>query len=116
MVDFFAVIKRISLPCRAITYISFFSQQITHLGLNGGASNIWDFVSGSFSPSPSPVFSNLTSTTSSADLTRLFRELDEAKRKIKQWEEAWQQVKQVSVTSKLSLQYMTAYQKEVFLL
>ncbi|XP_072225075.1 putative E3 ubiquitin-protein ligase UNKL isoform X4 [Leuresthes tenuis] len=64
------------------------------LGLNGGASNIWDFVTGSFSPSPSPVFSSLTSTTSSADLTRLFRELDEAKRKIKQWEEAWHQVKQ----------------------
>ncbi|XP_062294010.1 putative E3 ubiquitin-protein ligase UNKL isoform X4 [Scomber scombrus] len=64
------------------------------LGLNGGASNIWDFVSGSFSPSPSPVFSSLTSTNSSADLARLFRELDEAKRKIKQWEEAWHQVKQ----------------------
>ncbi|KAJ8399816.1 hypothetical protein AAFF_G00405460 [Aldrovandia affinis] len=31
---------------------------------------------------------------SSADLPRLRRELDEAKRKIKQWEEAWQQVKQ----------------------
>ncbi|KAM7371851.1 hypothetical protein PAMP_009060 [Pampus punctatissimus] len=66
----------------------------TYLGLNGGASNIWDFVSGSFSPSPSPVFSSLTSATSSADLARLFRELDEAKRKIKQWEEAWHQVKQ----------------------
>ncbi|XP_027140786.1 putative E3 ubiquitin-protein ligase UNKL isoform X4 [Larimichthys crocea] len=64
------------------------------LGLNGGASNIWDFVSGSFSPSPSPVFSSLTSTASTADLARLFRELDEAKRKIKQWEEAWHQVKQ----------------------
>ncbi|KAM6905033.1 putative E3 ubiquitin-protein ligase UNKL isoform 1-T1 [Xenentodon cancila] len=64
------------------------------LGLNGGASSIWDFVSGSFSPSPSPVFSSLTSTTSSADLARLFRELDEAKRKVKQWEEAWHQVKQ----------------------
>ncbi|XP_041866741.1 putative E3 ubiquitin-protein ligase UNKL isoform X3 [Melanotaenia boesemani] len=64
------------------------------LGLNGGASNIWDFVSGSFSPSPSPVFSSLTSTTSTADVARLFRELDEAKRKIKQWEEAWHQVKQ----------------------
>uniref|UniRef100_A0A671UG13 Unk like zinc finger n=1 Tax=Sparus aurata TaxID=8175 RepID=A0A671UG13_SPAAU len=49
---------------------------------------------GSFSPSPSPVFSSLTSTTSSADLARLFRELDEAKKKIKQWEEAWHQVKQ----------------------
>ncbi|KAM8725052.1 putative E3 ubiquitin-protein ligase UNKL isoform 3-T3 [Acanthopagrus schlegelii] len=64
------------------------------LGLNGGASSIWDFVSGSFSPSPSPVFSSLASTTSSADLARLFRELDEAKKKIKQWEEAWHQVKQ----------------------
>uniref|UniRef100_A0A3P9NQ39 Unk like zinc finger n=1 Tax=Poecilia reticulata TaxID=8081 RepID=A0A3P9NQ39_POERE len=64
------------------------------LGLNGGASNIWDFVSGSFSPSPSPVFSTLTSATSSADVARLFRDLDEAKRKIKQWEEAWHQVKQ----------------------
>ncbi|KAM3863718.1 putative E3 ubiquitin-protein ligase UNKL isoform 3-T3 [Diretmus argenteus] len=64
------------------------------LGLNGGASNIWDFVSGSFSPSPSPVFSSLSSATNSVDLARLFRELDEAKRKIKQWEEAWHQVKQ----------------------
>ncbi|KAM6966506.1 putative E3 ubiquitin-protein ligase UNKL isoform 2-T2 [Tautogolabrus adspersus] len=64
------------------------------LGLNGGACSIWDFVSGSFSPSPSPVFSSLTSATGSADLARLFRELDEAKRKIKQWEEAWHQVKQ----------------------
>ncbi|XP_054463044.1 putative E3 ubiquitin-protein ligase UNKL isoform X5 [Anoplopoma fimbria] len=64
------------------------------LGLNGGASSIWDFVSGNFSPSPSPVFSSLTSATSSADLARLFRDLDEAKRKIKQWEEAWHQVKQ----------------------
>uniref|UniRef100_A0A3Q1BXL4 Unk like zinc finger n=1 Tax=Amphiprion ocellaris TaxID=80972 RepID=A0A3Q1BXL4_AMPOC len=70
----------------------FFNASLT--GLNGGAGNIWDFVSGSFSPSPSPVFSSLTSTTSSADLARLFRELDEAKRKIKQWEEAWHQVKQ----------------------
>ncbi|XP_037331517.1 putative E3 ubiquitin-protein ligase UNKL [Pungitius pungitius] len=64
------------------------------LGLNGGASSIWDFVSGSFSPSPSPVFSSLTAATSSGDLARLFRDLDEAKRKIKQWEEAWHQVKQ----------------------
>ncbi|XP_026181946.1 putative E3 ubiquitin-protein ligase UNKL isoform X3 [Mastacembelus armatus] len=70
------------------------SSSQTSLGLNGGASNIWDFVSGSFSPSPSPVFSSLTSTTSSADLARLCRELDEAKRKIKQWEEVWHQVKQ----------------------
>uniref|UniRef100_A0A672QV72 Putative E3 ubiquitin-protein ligase UNKL n=1 Tax=Sinocyclocheilus grahami TaxID=75366 RepID=A0A672QV72_SINGR len=68
------------------------------LGLNGGAGGIWDFMSGSFSPSPSPVFSSLASSTvssSSADIGRLLRELDEAKRKIKQWEEAWHQVKQV---------------------
>uniref|UniRef100_A0A8C2CJ00 Unk like zinc finger n=1 Tax=Cyprinus carpio TaxID=7962 RepID=A0A8C2CJ00_CYPCA len=67
------------------------------LGLNGGAGGIWDFMSGSFSPSPSPVFSSLSSSTvgsSSADIGRLLRELDEAKRKIKQWEEAWHQVKQ----------------------
>ncbi|XP_055045730.2 putative E3 ubiquitin-protein ligase UNKL isoform X4 [Misgurnus anguillicaudatus] len=67
------------------------------LGLNGGAGSIWDFMSGSFSPSPSPVFSSLTSSTvssSSADIGRLLRELDEAKRKIKQWEDAWHQVKQ----------------------
>lgn len=66
-------------------------------GLNGGASSIWDFVSGSFSPSPSPVFSSLSSAASSGDLSRLFRDLDEAKKKLKQWEEAWLQVKQVSV-------------------
>ncbi|KAM8824345.1 putative E3 ubiquitin-protein ligase UNKL isoform 2-T3 [Synchiropus picturatus] len=64
------------------------------LGLNGGASSIWDFVSGNFSPSPSPVFSSLTSSSTSTDVARLFRELDEAKRKVKQWEDAWHQVKQ----------------------
>ncbi|XP_055008610.1 putative E3 ubiquitin-protein ligase UNKL isoform X2 [Boleophthalmus pectinirostris] len=65
-----------------------------NLGLNGGSSSIWDFASGSFSPSPSPVYSSLTSAAGSADVNRLFRELEEAKRKIKQWEEAWHQVKQ----------------------
>lgn len=60
------------------------------IGLNGGAGGIWDFMSGSLSPSPSPVFSS-----SSADLARLLRDLDEAKKKIKQWEDAWHQVKQV---------------------
>ncbi|XP_036391058.1 putative E3 ubiquitin-protein ligase UNKL isoform X1 [Megalops cyprinoides] len=67
------------------------SSQSTLAGLNGGAgSSIWDF-----SPSPSPVFSTVaTVSSSSADLARLRRDLDEAKRKIKQWEEAWQQVKQ----------------------
>ncbi|CAG12214.1 unnamed protein product, partial [Tetraodon nigroviridis] len=63
-------------------------------GLNGGASSIWDFVSGSFSPSPSPVFSSLSSAASSGDLSRLLRDLDEAKKKLKQWEETWLQVKQ----------------------
>uniref|UniRef100_A0A8C6WM30 Unk like zinc finger n=1 Tax=Neogobius melanostomus TaxID=47308 RepID=A0A8C6WM30_9GOBI len=63
-------------------------------GLNGGSSSIWDFVSGSFSPSPSPGYNCLTSGASSTDVNRLFRELEEAKRKIKQWEEAWHQVKQ----------------------
>lgn len=67
------------------------------LGLNGGTSSIWDFVSGSFSPTPSPVFSNAAAAapgTSTADLARLQKELDEAKRKMKQWEDSWQQVKQ----------------------
>ncbi|XP_075894924.1 putative E3 ubiquitin-protein ligase UNKL isoform X5 [Nelusetta ayraudi] len=65
------------------------------LGLNGGAGSIWDFVSGNFSPSPSPVFSSLASSGGSGgDVARLFRELDEAKKKIKQWEEAWHHVKQ----------------------
>uniref|UniRef100_A0A8C6WM84 Unk like zinc finger n=1 Tax=Neogobius melanostomus TaxID=47308 RepID=A0A8C6WM84_9GOBI len=65
-----------------------------NMGLNGGSSSIWDFVSGSFSPSPSPGYNCLTSGASSTDVNRLFRELEEAKRKIKQWEEAWHQVKQ----------------------
>lgn len=34
-------------------------------------------------------------SSSSADLARLLRDLDEAKKKIKQWEDAWHQVKQV---------------------
>ncbi|KAM4632046.1 putative E3 ubiquitin-protein ligase UNKL isoform 1-T1 [Discoglossus pictus] len=69
------------------------------LGLNGVTGSIWDFVSGSFSPSPSPVFSSGTtpSTNTSSngnELSRVRRELDEAKRKIKRWEDSWQQVKQ----------------------
>ncbi|XP_053084315.1 putative E3 ubiquitin-protein ligase UNKL isoform X4 [Pangasianodon hypophthalmus] len=64
------------------------------LGLNGGAGGIWDFMSGSLSPSPSPVFSSSMVSSSSADLARLIRDLDEAKKKIKQWEDAWHQVKQ----------------------
>ncbi|XP_040212665.1 putative E3 ubiquitin-protein ligase UNKL isoform X2 [Rana temporaria] len=69
------------------------------LGLNGVTGSIWDFVSGSFSPSPSPVFSSgptsSTSTSSNGnELSRIRRELDDAKRKIKRWEDSWQQVKQ----------------------
>ncbi|XP_058851745.1 putative E3 ubiquitin-protein ligase UNKL isoform X2 [Acipenser ruthenus] len=60
------------------------------LGLNGGTGSIWDFGSGSFSPTPSPAAPG----TSTADLARLQKELDEAKRKMKQWEDSWQQVKQ----------------------
>ncbi|CAH2307241.1 E3 ubiquitin- ligase UNKL isoform X1 [Pelobates cultripes] len=70
-----------------------------NLGLNGVTGSIWDFVSGSFSPSPSPVFSSGTTPSASAnsnanELSRVRRELDEAKRKIKRWEDSWQQVKQ----------------------
>ncbi|XP_010140007.1 PREDICTED: putative E3 ubiquitin-protein ligase UNKL [Buceros rhinoceros silvestris] len=69
------------------------------LGLNGVTGSIWDFVTGSFSPSPSPVLSSsttpsLSSNTGGYELTRVRRELDDAKRKLKQWEESWQQVKQ----------------------
>ncbi|XP_069839987.1 putative E3 ubiquitin-protein ligase UNKL isoform X2 [Dendropsophus ebraccatus] len=69
------------------------------LGLNGVTGSIWDFVSGSFSPSPSPVFSSATTTSTStssngSELSRVRRELEDAKRKIKRWEDSWQQVKQ----------------------
>ncbi|NXJ46786.1 UNK protein, partial [Spizaetus tyrannus] len=69
------------------------------LGLNGVTGSIWDFVTGSFSPSPSPVLSSgttpsISSNTSGNELTRVRQELDDAKRKLKQWEESWQQVKQ----------------------
>ncbi|KFP28809.1 Putative E3 ubiquitin-protein ligase UNKL, partial [Colius striatus] len=70
------------------------------LGLNGVTGSIWDFVTGNFSPSPSPVLSSgtapsVSSNTSGNELTRVRQELDDAKRKLKQWEESWQQVKQV---------------------
>ncbi|XP_056661654.1 putative E3 ubiquitin-protein ligase UNKL isoform X15 [Monodelphis domestica] len=69
------------------------------LGLNGVNGSIWDFVTGSFSPSPSPILSTGTAPSSNSsahgsELARVRRELDEAKRKIKQWEDSWQQVKQ----------------------
>lgn len=61
---------------------------------------MWDFVTGNFSPSPSPVLSSgtapsVSSNSSGNELTRVRQELDDAKRKLKQWEESWQQVKQV---------------------
>lgn len=70
-------------------------------GLNGVPGSIWDFVSGSFSPSPSPILnagpaSSASASPNSAELARVRRQLDEAKRKIRQWEESWQQVKEVS--------------------
>ena len=69
--------------------------------MNGVPGSIWDFVSGSFSPSPSPILNAGPAASSgvspsSAELARVRRQLDEAKRKIRQWEESWQQVKQVS--------------------
>uniref|UniRef100_A0A8C0Y444 RING-type domain-containing protein n=1 Tax=Castor canadensis TaxID=51338 RepID=A0A8C0Y444_CASCN len=68
-------------------------------GLNGVPGSIWDFVSGSFSPSPSPILNTGPTGSSSAspngaELARVRRQLDEARRKIRQWEESWQQVKQ----------------------
>eukprot|EP00076_Gallus_gallus_P045394 XP_025010932.1 putative E3 ubiquitin-protein ligase UNKL isoform X5 [Gallus gallus] len=67
--------------------------------LNGVTGSMWDFVSGNFSPSPSPVLSSgtapsVSSNSSGNELTRVRQELDDAKRKLKQWEESWQQVKQ----------------------
>uniref|UniRef100_A0A8C2QHL9 Unkempt family like zinc finger n=1 Tax=Cricetulus griseus TaxID=10029 RepID=A0A8C2QHL9_CRIGR len=75
-------------------------QDLGLTGLNGVPGSIWDFVSGSFSPSPSPILNSGPSASSSAspnsaELARVRRQLDEAKRKIRQWEESWQQVKQV---------------------
>ncbi|XP_048188696.1 putative E3 ubiquitin-protein ligase UNKL isoform X2 [Perognathus longimembris pacificus] len=66
------------------------------LGLNGVPGSIWDFVSGSFSPSPSPILNPGTTAPSnaspnSAELARVRRQLEEAKRKIRRWEESWQQ-------------------------
>ncbi|OXB68857.1 hypothetical protein ASZ78_002272 [Callipepla squamata] len=67
--------------------------------LNGVTGCIWDFVTGSFSPSPSPVLSSGTApsvspNSSGNELARVRQELEDAKRKLKQWEESWQQVKQ----------------------
>uniref|UniRef100_A0A672VDP9 Unk like zinc finger n=2 Tax=Strigops habroptila TaxID=2489341 RepID=A0A672VDP9_STRHB len=67
--------------------------------LNGGTGSTWDFITGNFSPSPSPVLSSgttpsISSNATGNELTQVKQELDDAKRKLKQWEESWQQVKQ----------------------
>nr|XP_023958161.1 putative E3 ubiquitin-protein ligase UNKL isoform X3 [Chrysemys picta bellii] len=69
------------------------------LGLNGVTGSIWDFITGSFSPSPSPVLNSGTipstnSNTSGSELAHIRQELDDANRKIKRWEDSWEQVKQ----------------------
>ncbi|XP_039740795.1 putative E3 ubiquitin-protein ligase UNKL isoform X3 [Pteropus medius] len=75
------------------------SSDLGPTGLTSVPGSIWDFVSGSFSPSPSPILnagptSSASASPNSAELARVRRQLDEAKRKIRQWEESWQQVKQ----------------------
>ncbi|XP_061205045.1 putative E3 ubiquitin-protein ligase UNKL isoform X3 [Neopsephotus bourkii] len=67
--------------------------------LNGVTGSTWDFITENFSPSPSPVLSSgttpsVSSNTTGNELTQVRQELDDAKRKLKQWEESWQQVKQ----------------------
>lgn len=84
----------------AAVYAEFFFPCFCFTGLNGVTGSIWDFVTGSFSPSPSPVLSSgttpsISSNTSGNELTQVRQELDDAKKKLKQWEESWQQVKQV---------------------
>ncbi|XP_032645372.1 putative E3 ubiquitin-protein ligase UNKL isoform X4 [Chelonoidis abingdonii] len=69
------------------------------LGLNGVTGSIWDFVTGSFSPSPSPILNSSTipstnSNTNGSELAHVRQELDDANQKIKRWEDSWQQVKQ----------------------
>ncbi|XP_051686333.2 putative E3 ubiquitin-protein ligase UNKL isoform X2 [Oryctolagus cuniculus] len=68
------------------------------LGLNGVPGSIWDYVSSSFSPSPSTALSAGPTSSSASpngtELARVRRQLDEARRTIRQWEESWQQVKQ----------------------
>ncbi|XP_048723872.2 putative E3 ubiquitin-protein ligase UNKL isoform X3 [Caretta caretta] len=66
------------------------------LGVTG---SIWDFITGSFSPSPSPILNSGTmpstnSNASGSELAHVRQELDDANRKIKQWDDSWQQVKQ----------------------
>lgn len=51
-------------------------------------------VSDSFTPSSSPV---LSASPVGAELAWVRRQLDEARRKIRRWEESWQRVEQVSM-------------------
>ncbi|XP_064887170.1 putative E3 ubiquitin-protein ligase UNKL isoform X13 [Columba livia] len=67
-------------------------------GVNGVTGSIWDFVTGNVSPSSSPVLSggttpSISPNASGSELTRVRQELDNAKKKMKQWEESWKQVK-----------------------
>ncbi|XP_014429210.1 putative E3 ubiquitin-protein ligase UNKL isoform X7 [Pelodiscus sinensis] len=69
------------------------------LGLNGVTGSIWDFITGSFSPTPSSILNSGTmpstnSNTSGNELALIRQELDDTNRKIKQWQDSWQQVKE----------------------
>ncbi|KAM9291957.1 putative E3 ubiquitin-protein ligase UNKL isoform 4-T4 [Morus bassanus] len=88
-----------AISAKAVPFYSGSNTVESVIGLNGVTGSIWDFVTGSFSPSPSPVLSSgttpsISSNTSGNELSRVRQELDDAKRKLKQWEESWQQVKQ----------------------
>lgn len=73
------------------------------LELNDGPGSIWDLVTNSFTPSlSSPALSagpmgSINSGGSSTELAWVQRQLDEARRKIRRWEESWQQVEQVGL-------------------
>lgn len=74
---------------------------INNLGLDGIPGSIWDLVSDSFTPSSPPALStspvisvSSSGSSSSSELARVRRQLDEARRKIRCWEESWQQVEQ----------------------
>ncbi|XP_049624311.1 putative E3 ubiquitin-protein ligase UNKL isoform X2 [Suncus etruscus] len=68
--------------------------------LNDGPGIIWDLVTNSFTPSlSSPALSagpmgSINSGGGSTELAWVQRQLDEARRKIRRWEESWQQVEQ----------------------
>lgn len=75
------------------------------VGLNGAAGGVvWDFVSGIYPPSSSPVASS-----AGVDLCRLRRELEEARGKIAQWEMAWQRAKQVRASAFMCVQAVPSW-------